>query len=465
MSLLLRHATLIDPAKGTRQVGDLLIREGRIVQAGASLSPGGARVLEADGLIAAPGLIDAHVHLRDPGQTYKEDLRSGTAAAAAGGFTTVVAMPNTLPAMDNAGLLSDLQARARVQGLVRVRQVGAISRGLAGEALSDFEALAQAGAVAFSDDGRPVENGELMRLALERAAALGKPVLSHAEELTLPSGLAASESCAVARDICLAEQTGCPVHLCHISTAASVRLIRDAKRAGIPVTAETAPHYFTLSREDEGCAGNPNAKMNPPLRTPRDRLAVREALADGTIDLIATDHAPHADFEKSLPFEKAPNGIVGLETALALGITELVRGGVLTLPMLLSKLSTVPARLFGLEGGSLEPGQPADLVLFDENGRPRRAAREVPQHALWRAPPLRARQADAAGGRRGLPGALSRRAAAVPSPFPEGRNLAGSDFERFFCMINFCMIKGGPHVCRFAHRAHCHPAKPHRGGA
>lgn len=367
MSLLLRHATLIDPAKGTRQVGDLLIREGRIVQAGASLSPCGARVLEADGLIAAPGLIDAHVHLRDPGQTYKEDLRSGTAAAAAGGFTTVVAMPNTLPAMDNAGLLSDLQARARVQGLVRVRQVGAISRGLAGEALSDFEALAQAGAVAFSDDGRPVENGELMRLALERAAALGKPVLSHAEELTLPPELAASESCAVARDICLAEQTGCPVHLCHISTAASVRLIRDAKRAGIPVTAETAPHYFTLSREDGGCAGNPNAKMNPPLRTPRDRLAVREALADGTIDLIATDHAPHADFEKSLPFEKAPNGIVGLETALALGITELVRGGVLTLPMLLSKLSTVPARLFGLEGGSLEPGQPADLVLFDEN--------------------------------------------------------------------------------------------------
>ena len=357
MSLLLRHATLIDPARGTRQVGDLLIREGRIVQAGTSLSPGGARVLEADGLIAAPGLIDAHVHLRDPGQAYKEDLRSGTA----------VAMPNTLPAMDNAGLLSDLQARARVQGLVRVRQVGAISRGLAGEALSDFEALAQAGAVAFSDDGRPVENGELMRLALERAAALGKPVLSHAEELTLPPELAASESCAVARDICLAEQTGCPVHLCHISTAASVRLIRDAKRAGIPVTAETAPHYFTLSREDEGCAGNPNAKMNPPLRTPRDRLAVREALADGTIDLIATDHAPHADFEKSLPFEKAPNGIVGLETALALGITELVRGGVLTLPMLLSKLSTVPARLFGLEGGSLEPGQPADLVLFDEN--------------------------------------------------------------------------------------------------
>ena len=304
MSLLLRHATLIDPAKGTRQVGDLLIREGRIVQAGASLSPCGARVLEADGLIAAPGLIDAHVHLRDPGQTYKEDLRSGTAAAAAGGFTTVVAMPNTLPAMDNAGLLSDLQARARVQGLVRVRQVGAISRGLAGEALSDFEALAQAGAVAFSDDGRPVENGELMRLALERAAALGKPVLSHAEELTLPPELAASESCAVARDICLAEQTGCPVHLCHISTAASVRLIRDAKRAGIPVTAETAPHYFTLSREDEGCAGNPNAKMNPPLRTPRDRLAVREALADGTIDLIATDHAPHADLKKAFPVKR-----------------------------------------------------------------------------------------------------------------------------------------------------------------
>ncbi len=367
MSLLLQNATLIDPAKGTCQVGDLLIQKGRIAAIGPSLSSDGARRLDATGLTLAPGLIDAHVHLRDPGQTHKEDLRTGTAAAAAGGFTTVVAMPNTTPAIDNAGLLTDTLARAATMGLVHVRQVAAISHGLRGEALTDFEALAKAGAVAFSDDGRPVVCGALMLEALRRAAAVGRPVLSHAEDLTLPGTVAASEATAVARDICLAEQSGAPVHFCHISTASSVRLIRDAKRAGIAITAETAPHYFTLTQDDEGCAGNPNAKMNPPLRRLRDLQAVREALADGTIDLIATDHAPHTALEKNAPYDRAPNGVVGLETALALGITELVRRGVLTLPMLLSRMSTAPARLLGLEGGALRIGAPADLVLFDQN--------------------------------------------------------------------------------------------------
>ena len=360
MSLLLQNATLIDPAKGTCQVGDLLIQKGRIAAIGPSLSSDGARRLDATGLTLAPGLIDAHVHLRDPGQTHKEDLRTGTAAAAAGGFTTVVAMPNTTPAIDNAGLLTDTLARAATMGLVHVRQVAAISHGLRGEALTDFEALAKAGAVAFSDDGRPVVCGALMLEALRRAAAVGRPVLSHAEDLTLPGTVAASEATAVARDICLAEQSGAPVHFCHISTASSVRLIRDAKRAGIAITAETAPHYFTLTQDDEGCAGNPNAKMNPPLRRLRDLQAVREALADGTIDLIATDHAPHTSEEKSKGLEKSLMGITGIEIAFPLIFTHFVKHNIITLDRAVELLCINPRKRFDIP--FLE-----DYAVFDAN--------------------------------------------------------------------------------------------------
>ncbi len=369
MRLLIQGAKLIDPIENSVRQGDLLVEDGIIRAVGEHLQSENALTLDANGYTLAPGLVDAHVHLRDPGQTHKEDFESGCAAAAAGGFTSIAAMPNTSPVMDQAALLAETLSRANRQGRPHVLQVAAVTKGLLGQELTDFQALSASGAIAFSDDGRPVLTAPVMEQALRLAAALGKPLLSHAEELSLPGIDPASESVAVARDICLAEQTGCPVHFCHISTAASVRLIRDAKRAGIPVTAETAPHYFTLTRECLGTPPDPNAKMNPPLRGEADRKAVREALADGTIDLIATDHAPHAPEEKAQPFDKAPNGVIGLETSLALGLTELVRGGVLTLPELLCKMSAAPARLLGLPCGKLSAGSPADLVLFDEERR------------------------------------------------------------------------------------------------
>ena len=384
--ILIEGGRVISPKNGIDGLYHILADGDKIVKISEDFItdlPEGTEVIDASGKLVLPGFVDMHVHLRDPGQTHKEDIYTGCAAAAAGGVTSVACMPNTTPPVDTPEVVRYILDKAK-DAKARVYPVACVTKGMQGETVTDMAALKAAGAVAFSDDGRPVKNARVMMEGMRHADCAGRMVLSHCEDLDLINGGImhkgdvsrtlgvpgmdrASEDAVTAREICLADSAGVPVHICHVSTKGSVELIRHAKRCGVKVTCETAPHYFTLSREDEGCAGTPNAKMNPPLRTPRDRLAVREALADGTIDLIATDHAPHADFEKSLPFEKAPNGIVGLETALALGITELVRGGVLTLPMLLSKLSTVPARLFGLEGGSLEPGQPADLVLFDEN--------------------------------------------------------------------------------------------------
>jgi dihydroorotase len=337
------------------------------------------RMVDARGLWLTPGLVDMHVHFREPGQEYKETILTGSRAAAAGGFTAVCTMPNTAPVNDDAAITALIINKAAEAGLVRVFPVAAISKGLKGEQLSEFGELRDAGAVGVTDDGRPVMNGQLMRRALEYASAFGLRVISHCEDLDLADGgvmnegpratrmgLAgipnASESVMVMRDISLAGTTGLPVHIAHVSTAESVAAIRRAKEDGIAVTAETAPHYFTLT--DEAVEGyNTNAKMNPPLRTEADRQAVREGLADGTLDVIATDHAPHAADEKEVEFDRAANGIIGLETSLALGL-QLVRDGVLAAETLIERMACGPARIMGFECG-LRPGRTADLTLID----------------------------------------------------------------------------------------------------
>lgn len=353
MTLIIKNAVLV--TEGMRR-GDIYIKDGRFV----AKAPVGADVIDAAGLCAAPGLVDMHVHLREPGQTHKEDIATGTMAAAAGGVTTVLAMPNTTPATDCAEVVTYVRTRP---ASVKVEACGAVTVGLAGKEAADYAAMKKAGAIALSDDGKPVQNAAVMKNAMLEAAKLEMLVCDHCEELTLPGADSASESILVARDIALAEETGCRIHICHVSAKDTVRIIRDAKAAGVPVTAETAPHYFTLTRDD--VKGSTNAKMNPPLRSATDRAAIIEGLKDGTLDVIITDHAPHAAEEKALSFEKAPNGIVGLETSLALGITELVEKGILTLPELIEKMSRTPARLLGLPRGTLEVGAEADLVLFN----------------------------------------------------------------------------------------------------
>ncbi len=358
---------------------DLWIRDGRFCAVGQGLSSETAEVIEGRGLVAAPGFLDIHVHFRDPGFTYKEDIASGAKAAAAGGFTTVAVMPNTRPVGDSPETIRYILEQAAKTGIT-VLPVGSITQGQQGKELCDLEALQAAGAVAFSDDGVPVRTAALMRQALLRAKALHAPVLAHCEEPTLAEGgivhegaVAAqlgvrgipgsAEDIGTAREILLAMETGCPVHICHVSTARSVAMIRHAKSIGVPVTAETAPHYFVFT-EEVLLTRDADYRMNPPLRTERDREAVIEGLLDGTLDVIATDHAPHAKAEKA-DFLTAPNGVVGLETALAAGITFLVRTGRLTLPQLIAKITDAPARVLGLPTPALAEGNRADLVLFD----------------------------------------------------------------------------------------------------
>lgn len=383
--LLIRGATVIDPANEVDGRRDVLIMDGviRAVAADLTAADANARVIDAQGLVCAPGLIDMHVHLRDPGQTAKEDILSGCRAAAAGGVTSVACMPNTSPACDTPETVAYIVDKARGAD-ARVYPVAAVSYGLDGRELTDFAALRRAGAVALSDDGRPVATAALMKQAMERAAACGLPVLAHCEELSLVQGgllnegavsralgapgiHRAAEDVGTAREIALASATGCPVHICHVSTKGSVALIRDARRRGVPVTGETAPHYFYL---EDSCLEKRDAdyRMNPPLRTEEDRQAVIEGLMDGTLTVIATDHAPHTPTEKA-DFLRAPNGAVGLETSLAVGITALVKTGYRTLPQLIAAMSCTPARLLGLPGGTLSPGAPADLMLFDPQER------------------------------------------------------------------------------------------------
>jgi dihydroorotase len=344
-------------------------------------APDGADVREVHGLVVSPGLVDVHVHLREPGNEDEETVATGARAAAAGGFTQVCAMPNTDPVTDNQAAVGFIVRQSMRAGFARVHPIGAISVGQKGERLAEFGEMVGAGAVAVSDDGRPVASGHLMRTALEYARTFEIPVADHCEEPTLAAGgamheglvasrlglkgiPAAAEEIMVARDLLLAEWTGGHVHLCHMSTRGSVELIRRARERGVRVTAEVTPHHLVLT--DHACEGyDTHAKMNPPLREAADVAALRAGLKDGVIDCVATDHAPHAYDEKEAAFDEAPFGIIGLETAFGVCHTELVQGGVLTLPELLLRMSVGPARAFRLAGGTLAPGAPADIAVLD----------------------------------------------------------------------------------------------------
>lgn len=385
MDLLIKGGRVIDPSQGLDEKLDILICDGKIAEIGKKLTSGkGVDVIDAKGLIVAPGLIDMHVHLRDPGLEYKEDIISGTRAAAAGGFTSVACMPNTKPVNDNKAVTSYIIAKAKAEGLVNVFPVGSITQGMKGENLAEMGDLKEAGCVAVSDDGRPVTNPELMRRALEYAKGMGIMLISHSEDLGLSGdgqmndGFTATElglkgipwvaeDAAVARDVFLAEFTASPLHVAHVSTKGAVQIIRDAKERGVKVTCETAPHYFTLT-EDAVRGYDSNAKMNPPLRTAEDVEAIRAGLADGTIDAIATDHAPHHLDEKDVEFVLASNGIIGLETSLPLSLT-LVEDTVLNLNDLVARMSTNPARILGIDRGTLKQGAVADITVIDPDVR------------------------------------------------------------------------------------------------
>lgn len=381
MSMLIKGARVIEPGKHD-EVCDLLIVDGRIEAlqpSGTIAVSGDMEIIDAGGLWLTPGLIDLHVHFREPGQEHKETILTGSRAAAAGGFTDVCTMPNTHPVNDDPTVTHYILAKAARAGLVHVHPVAAISKGLRGEQMSEFGELKTAGAVGVTDDGMPVMNSQLMRRALEYASGFGLRVISHCEEMTLSRGGAmnegsratrlglsgipnAAESVMVMRDIALSALTGVPIHIAHVSTRESVEAVRRAKNDGIAVTAETAPHYFSLT--DAAVEGyNTHAKMNPPLRSEEDRLAICQGLADGTLDAIATDHAPHSTLDKEVEFDRAANGIIGLETALPLSL-NLVSDGILDPIQLVERMSTTPARLMDLESG-LTAGRKANLTLIN----------------------------------------------------------------------------------------------------
>ena len=380
--ILLQGGRVIDPSRDFDHVGDVLIKDGKIAAAGGKIGvPDGTDVRNVAGKVVAPGLVDIHVHLREPGNEDEETVASGARAAAAGGFTAICAMPNTDPVTDNQAAVGFIVRQSDRAGLARVYPIGAVSLGQKGERLAEFGEMVGAGAVAVSDDGKPVVSSHLMRTALEYARTFGIPVADHCEDPTLAAGgvmheglvatrlglkgiPAAAEEIMAARDCLLAELTGGHVHLCHMSTRLSVLIIREAKERGVRVTAEVTPHHLTLT--DHACEEyDTHAKMNPPLREAADVAALRGALKEGIIDCIASDHAPHAYDEKEAAFDDAPFGIVGLETAFGVAHTELVQGGVLTLPELILRMSTAPARAFRLPGGTLAVGAPGDVVVLD----------------------------------------------------------------------------------------------------
>jgi dihydroorotase len=379
--ILLRNGRVVDPANGRDGVADILLSGGTIKQVGERLEAGPeARVVDCAGKVVAPGLIDMHVHLRVPGQEYKEDVASGTAAAHNGGFTAIACQPNTAPPIDHPAIVRQILELAR-DASARVYVVAAVSKGLQNVELAEMAALKDAGAIGIGDDAFPVADSNFMRRAMEYCAMLDLPFVAHCEDkqLTLDGvmnegyvstvlGLKGiprwAENIGTARNIMLAMATGCRLHVLHVSTKESVDIIRGAKKRGAPVTCETCPQYVSLT--DEACYGyNTNAKMSPPLRTVEDQEAIKEGLADGTIDAIATDHAPHAPHEKEQEFARAPFGMLGLETALGLCVTHLVKPGILTLSQLVEKMSVAPAAILRVPGGSLTVGQPADVTIFD----------------------------------------------------------------------------------------------------
>ena len=379
MDLLIKNAFAVSPADGFNEPMDILVSGGKIAAVGKNLSAGDAEVLNAEGLYAFPGFVDMHVHLRDPGQTQKEDIITGCRAAAAGGVTSLLCMPNTTPAIDSAETVEMILEKAKT-ATARVYVAASISKGLKSKEPTDLQAVRAAGAVGLSDDGRPVENTKMLSDAMKQAPDLGMTVVAHCEDLYLADGgrinegevseklgvkgiPASAEDCGTAREIALAAAENVPIHICHVSTKTSVALVRDAKRRGVKVTAETAPHYFSLT-EKELLRRDADYRMNPPLRTSKDVEAIINGLADGTLDCIATDHAPHTPEDKA-DFEKAPNGSIGMETSFAVGITYLVKPGLLTLQELINKMSVNPARILGISAGTLSVGAPADIAIAD----------------------------------------------------------------------------------------------------
>lgn len=394
MKLLVRNGRIIDPANALELDGDVLVQDGRILSVGPSLGADGAQIVDASGLVVAPGFVDLHCHLRDPGQEYKETIASGTGAAARGGFTTVCAMPNTDPPLDSRAAV-EYVLRTAQSAPARVLPIGCVTQQRAGLALAELADLADAGCVAFSDDGAPIQSGQIMRHALEYARISHRAVIDHCEDLEVAGGgvmhegaistrlglrgqPASAESALVARDLELCAQTRAPLHIAHISTRTAVQMVREAKRRSLPVTAEVTPHHLVLTHHvvafgdaDGALLYETNAKVNPPLRTQDDVDACVEGVRDGTIDAIATDHAPHATYEKDVEFDAAPFGISGLETAFGLCM-ELVQAGKLDLPTLIERLTIGPVRALGLDRlvpgiGTLSEGAPADIVLVDPN--------------------------------------------------------------------------------------------------
>lgn len=379
--MLIKNGFLINPRTNTAKLADIRIKDGIICEIGQLTAKEKEEILDITGLTIAPGLIDTHIHFRDPGFTYKEDLHTGSLAAAKGGFTSVICMANTKPVVDNVDTLTDILKRAKAEN-IHIYQATAITKGLQGAEMTDFEALAKAGACGFTDDGIPIMDASLCYQAMKKAAELDMPVSLHEEDpdFILENGInqgeaskylgiggspALAEDVMVSRDCMLALHSGAKTVIQHISSGNSVALVRNAKALGANIHAEATPHHFTLTEEAVMVHGS-LAKMNPPLRTEADRLAIIKGLKDGTIDLIATDHAPHSKEEKAKePMWTAPSGIIGLETSLGLGITSLVRPGFLTLMQLLEKMTCNPAELYKLPGGSIEKNAPADFVIFN----------------------------------------------------------------------------------------------------
>jgi len=382
--LLIKSGRVIDPSAGIDDYLDILIDQGKIIEIGRGGERGKdseiTQIIDAQGKVVVPGLIDMHVHLREPGHEYKETIKTGCQAAACGGFTSIACMPNTNPVNDNQSVTEYILDRARREGCVNVFPVAAITKGLRGELLTEMGELKNAGVVAVSDDGKSIRNSELMRRSMEYAKNFNLLVICHCEDLDLGAdgvmnegftstrlGLKripnAAEEVIVARDILLAELTGCSIHIAHVSTEGSVRIIREAKSRGVKVTAETAPHYFSLSEEALE-SFDTNLKVNPPLRSKRDVEAIKKGLEDETLDVIATDHAPHSSLEKDVEFDYASSGMIGLETALPLAL-KLVKEKVLSLPELILKLTTNPARILGISKGSLNLGADADITIID----------------------------------------------------------------------------------------------------
>ncbi|HKH48348.1 MAG TPA: dihydroorotase [Thermoanaerobaculia bacterium] len=386
-SLLIHGGRIVDPSQDLDGLNDLLIEDGAVARIGGKIQkPKGAETIDAKGLVVTPGLIDIHVHLREPGQEYKETVRTGTMAASAGGFTAVACMANTVPVNDNRSITEHILLEAQRAGFARVYPIGAISKGMQGQELAEIGEMAAAGAAAVSDDGLPVMNAELMRRALLYAQHYNIPVIQHAEDLTLTGkgvmhegewstrlGLigipGSAEDVMVARDLLLAEDTGGRYHVAHLSTARSLDLVRLGRSRGLRVTCEVTPHHLVLTDEEVAKTGfSTHCKMKPPLRSERDREALIQGLVDGTVDCIASDHAPHHRDEKDVEFDKAPFGILGLETTLSLCLDRFVHAGILSLPRLVELLSTGPARVLGIPGGTLKEGSPADVSIFDLDG-------------------------------------------------------------------------------------------------